>query len=61
MKVLNSILIICGLLLFYIGIQSDSPDTPITPTFSSIKQQLEQNEIDLRPNIEKVIDQLYPM
>lgn len=61
MKVLNIILIICGLLLFYIGVQTDSPDTTTMPTFSSLKQQLEQNKIDLRPNIEKVIDQLYPM
>jgi len=61
MKVLNSILIICGLLLFFIGIKTDSPDIPIEPTFSSLKQQFEQSEIDLRPNIKKVIDQLFPM
>lgn len=61
MKVLNSILIICGLLLFFIGIKTDPPDIAIDPTFSNLKQQFEQNKIDLHPNIEKVIDQLYPM
>lgn len=61
MKVLNIILIICGLLLFFIGIETEAPQTPTTTDFSHLYQQLNDNIIDLRPNIEQVIDQLYPM
>lgn len=61
MKVLNIILIICGLLLFFIGIETEAPTTSATQDFSHLSEQLNNNLIDLRPNIKKVIDQLYPM
>lgn len=60
MKVLNIILIICGLLLFYIGLQSDTLTLSTSSEFSSLRHQLETEDIDLRPNIEKVIDELSP-
>ena len=46
MRVLNILLIICACLLLFIGLQ--------TPETSESTHQE-------RPNIEKVIDQLYPM
>ena len=50
MKVLNIILIICGLLLFFIGIETEAPQTPTTTDFSQLAyQQLNGNIIDLRP------------
>lgn len=61
MKVLNTILIICGLLLFYIGLQADTQTPSNSSDFSSLRYQLEKGDIDLRPNIIKVIDELYPM
>lgn len=61
MKVLNTILIICGLLLFYIGLQADTQTPSTSSSFSSLEHQLETGDIDLRPNITKVIDELYPM
>lgn len=61
MKVLNSILIICGLLLFYIGLQADTLTPSTSADFSSLKYQLETGDTDLRPNIIKVINELYPI
>lgn len=58
MKVLNTILIICAFLLFFIGIE-----TPVSvePDISYLRRSTNLEELYLRPNIEQVIDQLYPM
>ncbi|MDE5977112.1 MAG: hypothetical protein K2G70_01420 [Turicibacter sp.] len=60
MKVLNSILIICAILLFFIGIKTPASFKEVeTPTTKYTI--LDIQKIDPRPNIEKVIDDLYPM
>lgn len=58
MKVLNIILIICAFLLFFIG--SEIP-VSVEPDTSYLKSSTNLEELDLRPNIEQVIDQLYPI
>ena len=56
MKVLNTLLIICAFLLFFIGIE-----TPVSvePDISYLKRSTNLRELDLRPNIEQVINLLY--
>ena len=58
MKLLNTLLIICTFLLFFIGIE-----TPVSvePDISYLKRSTNLRELDLRPNIEQVINLLYPM
>ena len=58
MKVLNTLLIICAFLLFFIGFE-----TPVSvePDISYLKRSTNLRELDLRPNIEQVINLLYPM
>ena len=58
MKVLNTLLIICAFPLFFIGIE-----TPVSvePDISYLKHSTNLRELDLRPNIEQVINLLYPM
>ena len=58
MKLLNTLLIICAFLLFFIGIE-----TPVSvePDISYLKRSTNLRELDLRPNIEQVINLLYPM
>ncbi len=58
MKVLNIILIICAFLLFFIGLETPEP-VGLNP--STIQHPINLEELNLRPNIEQVIDQLYPM
>lgn len=58
MKVLNIILIICAFLLLFIGLETPEP---VEPNPSTIKHPINLEELDFRPNIEQVIDQLYPM
>lgn len=58
MRVLNILLIICACLLLFIGLQT--PEISES-THQEIDHPLNLETFDPRPNIEKVIDQLYPM
>ncbi|MGL4338230.1 MAG: hypothetical protein ACRCST_15205 [Turicibacter sp.] len=58
MKVLNGLLIVCALLLFFIGIET-KPQEPALDSIIKLENPL--FHADLRPNLEIVIDQLYPM
>lgn len=58
MRVLNILLIICACLLLFIGLQT--PETSES-THQEINHTLDLKTFDPRPNIEKVMKQLYPM
>lgn len=58
MKVLNILLIICAFLLLLIGLETPGPTEAEN---STIKQSINFEEFDPRPNIVKVMEELYPM
>ncbi|MDO5793164.1 MAG: hypothetical protein Q4Q00_03080 [Turicibacter sp.] len=58
MKVLNILLIICAFLLLFIGLETPNTTESEAP---EIKHSINLEEFDPRPNIEKVIEELYPM
>ncbi|HAX72909.1 MAG TPA: hypothetical protein DCY20_05245 [Firmicutes bacterium] len=65
MKILNGLLAICALLLFYLAIQTQpekqEPQQSLIQNQQSILIIDKYEHANLKPNIQQVIDQLYPL